>query len=333
MSNLSEEALHNLCYSALSFADNLFQMWLTVTFGAILATSPRLFFPLSLSLTRISKMNVHRLLPLGLASIVFLLPLIVAAQTDQSDDSVTLTAHDPETGVDLPTPDRKASIEGTPGDGVRDSFNYGVTITNTIGDEPGRLKIQVMAFDDNEAQWAEEGVDVIEEIAVGEDRAIMFGRIDLSSDTELGQVLRYLGRVDLPNGRAATFQHDVTVGCLCPRAGSWTASNYPGTMVCTGTVGFTLPLAASTQKGTLGVDNGCQSLQITNFDDEYADVPMQRVPGECGYKGEAEGVPLESRFTMDVQNEEFIIGSLRMEIDQQGTTCIMTRNFEVRYND
>ena len=37
MTDLSEEALHNLCYSALSFADNLFQMWLTVTFAAILA--------------------------------------------------------------------------------------------------------------------------------------------------------------------------------------------------------------------------------------------------------------------------------------------------------
>ena len=37
MSDLSEEALHNLCYNALSFADNLFQMWLTVTFAAILA--------------------------------------------------------------------------------------------------------------------------------------------------------------------------------------------------------------------------------------------------------------------------------------------------------
>jgi len=37
VAELSEEALHNLCYSALSFADNLFQMWLTVTFGAILA--------------------------------------------------------------------------------------------------------------------------------------------------------------------------------------------------------------------------------------------------------------------------------------------------------
>jgi hypothetical protein len=37
MTELSEEALHNLCYNALSFADNLFQMWLTVTFAAILA--------------------------------------------------------------------------------------------------------------------------------------------------------------------------------------------------------------------------------------------------------------------------------------------------------
>ena len=37
MTKLSEEALHNLCYNALSFADSLFQMWLTVTFAAILA--------------------------------------------------------------------------------------------------------------------------------------------------------------------------------------------------------------------------------------------------------------------------------------------------------
>jgi len=123
------------------------------------------------------------------------------------------------------------------------------------------------------------------------------------------------------------------LSCICPRAGSWTASNLPGTMVCTGTTGFTLPLAASTQTGTLGVSNGCQSLQITNFDDDYADVPMQRVPGECGYVGVAEGVPMENRFNLDVQNEEFLIGSLRMKVVQQGTTCIMTRDFEVRFND
>lgn len=275
-------------------------------------------------------MNVHRLLPLGLASIVFLLPLIVAAQTDQSDDSVVLTAQDPGTVEDLPTADRRASIEGTPGDGVPDKFNYRVDIRNTIGDG-GRLKIQVLTSDDE--GWGELGVGVIEDIAVGENSASIIGHIDLSSDTEFGQMLRYLGRVDFPSGSAATFQHDVTVGCLCPRAGSWTASNYPGTMVCTGTAGFTLPLAASTQTGDLGVYDGCQTLHYTNFDAEYADVAMQRVPGECGYEGEAHGLPMESSFNFDVQNEEFLIGSLRMEIVQQGTTCIMTRDFEVRFND
>lgn len=37
MNDLSQEALYNLTYDALSFADTLFQVWLTVTFAAILA--------------------------------------------------------------------------------------------------------------------------------------------------------------------------------------------------------------------------------------------------------------------------------------------------------
>jgi hypothetical protein len=37
MTELSQEALFNLCYSAISFADSLFELWLTVTFAAILA--------------------------------------------------------------------------------------------------------------------------------------------------------------------------------------------------------------------------------------------------------------------------------------------------------
>ena len=37
MTDLSQEALYNLCYSAISFADSLFELWLTVTFAAILA--------------------------------------------------------------------------------------------------------------------------------------------------------------------------------------------------------------------------------------------------------------------------------------------------------
>jgi hypothetical protein len=37
MTNLSQEALYNLCYSAISFGDSLFELWLTITFAAILA--------------------------------------------------------------------------------------------------------------------------------------------------------------------------------------------------------------------------------------------------------------------------------------------------------
>ena len=37
MNDLSQEALYNLTYAAVSFGDSLFQLWLTITFAAILA--------------------------------------------------------------------------------------------------------------------------------------------------------------------------------------------------------------------------------------------------------------------------------------------------------
>ena len=37
MNDLSQEALYNLTYAAISFGDSLFQLWLTITFAAILA--------------------------------------------------------------------------------------------------------------------------------------------------------------------------------------------------------------------------------------------------------------------------------------------------------
>ena len=269
-----------------------------------------------------------------LTSIVFLLPLIAAAQTGESDDSVTLTAHDPETGDALPTRDGKASIEGTPGDGVLDKYNYTVVIRIPEEWEPGSLHLTVLLMDDENRERLVMGSENFGEIPrpyIGEDWVRITGAIDLSSDTELGQVLRYLGRIDFPSGRAATFEHDVTVGCICPRAGSWTASNYPGTMVCTGIGNLTVPFGANTQTGTLEVANGCQSLLATNFDN--ADMPMQRVPGECGYEGEAEGTPMVISFTLDVHTEELMTGSLRSEIVQGGTTCITTRDVEIRFND
>ena len=37
MNELSQEALYNLLYSAIDFGDSLFELWLTITFAAILA--------------------------------------------------------------------------------------------------------------------------------------------------------------------------------------------------------------------------------------------------------------------------------------------------------
>lgn len=37
MTELSQEALYNLCYSAIAFGDSMFELWLSVTFAAILA--------------------------------------------------------------------------------------------------------------------------------------------------------------------------------------------------------------------------------------------------------------------------------------------------------
>ena len=37
MNDLSQEALYNLIYSAIDFGDSLFELWLTITFAAILA--------------------------------------------------------------------------------------------------------------------------------------------------------------------------------------------------------------------------------------------------------------------------------------------------------
>ena len=95
---------------------------------------------------------------------------------------------------------------------------------------------------------------------------------------------------------------------------------------------MTLPLPASSQTGTLEVTDGCQSLVATKFSDEYADITLTRVPG-CGFEGSAQGTPMEILFTYEVQNEEIIKGSLNSVSQQQGTTCTMSRDFEVHFQE
>jgi hypothetical protein len=158
-------------------------------------------------------------------------------------------------------------------------------------------------------------------------------RIVCDDENSTGDVSARTANFDLEDGEAVVCQFRLVAStCACPRAGSWTGSNLPGSMVCTGAVNMTVPLAANSQAGTLEVSDDCQSLVATKFSDEYADVNMSRVLG-CGYEGTAQGTPMEIQFTWDVQNEEFITGSLHSEFAQQGATCTMSREFELRFDE
>lgn len=274
-------------------------------------------------------------------SAIFPLPNYVAAQTEASDDSaisearsVVLEAHG-EDGTELPAEGGRASIEGTPGDGIRDSFNFAVLVVDSRDDEgAGVLALTVMALDDETADERFPDVDFEDvEYSLESGVATITGRIDLSYDTEVGQVLRFTGSV---NGVRAKFEKDLTVPCVCPLAGRWRARNNPGTMVCTGAFNRTLPLAASVQTGTLEVSDDCETLHVTNFDVAYADVFLdQVVPGECSYKGKAQNIPneLDNTFEMFVRKEDRMEGNVTMQIEQSGATCILSRTFEVDYNE
>jgi len=158
-------------------------------------------------------------------------------------------------------------------------------------------------------------------------------RIRCDDENSNGDVSSRTANFNLQDGETVICQFRlVAPTCACPRAGSWTGSNLPGSMVCTGTMNRTIPLRASSQSGTLVVGDGCESLVATKLSDEYADVTMNRVPG-CGYEGSAQGTPMEIYFRWDVQNEEFITGSLRSDFVQEGTTCTMSREFELRFNE
>jgi len=154
-----------------------------------------------------------------------------------------------------------------------------------------------------------------------------------SAEPSTGDVSTKSANFNVEDGETVTCQFKLTASdCLCPRAGSWTASNLPGLMVCTGTANLTLPLLPSTQTGTLEVRDGCQTLFATDFAEDTADITMHRLPG-CGYEGTAQGVPMVIRFTWDVHDEEFMTGNLYSEVIQQGTTCVMTREIEMRFNN
>ena len=99
------------------------------------------------------------------------------------------------------------------------------------------------------------------------------------------------------------------LSCICPLEGSWSVSNLPGAMVCTGAVSLTVPFPANNGQGELQIRDDCETLFGTDFQADTADVTVHRQPN-CVYTGvvggEQGGIPMQLEFTMVVENEDFI---------------------------
>ena len=131
-----------------------------------------------------------------------------------------------------------------------------------------------------------------------------------------------------------TFSLQLATACKCPKQGRWNVVNHAGSMICTGAMSMTMPLAASRSHGTLDVNAGCDTIVGKGMSDEEAVVTM-RLQSDCSWKGafgaEQDGMPTTINFRWNVESEEHIEGTLDSSITQQGMTCKMARTFELDF--
>ena len=122
--------------------------------------------------------------------------------------------------------------------------------------------------------------------------------------------------------------------CICPKEGQWSVNNLPGEMVCTGTFSMTMPLTPSKGIGTFEIEDNCDTIIASGLSEDEATLVMHR-DSSCGYQGTVggsqDGIPMTIEFTWSVQSDEEIAGSLHSVVSQQGTTCVMSRDFELDF--
>lgn len=121
--------------------------------------------------------------------------------------------------------------------------------------------------------------------------------------------------------------------CLCPKEGRWRVQNHAGSMECSGTMSLSLPLAARGGEGDLEVGEDCTTFVASGMSDE---APVSATLNDsCGFEGtaggEEGGMPLTIHFTFAVESEERMTGDLSATVSEQGTTCVMSRTFELDF--
>ncbi|HET9033508.1 MAG TPA: hypothetical protein VFN25_11445 [Dokdonella sp.] len=141
--------------------------------------------------------------------------------------------------------------------------------------------------------------------------------------------------VDSDETVTCSFSLQVSLACKCPREGRWNVVNNTGSMACTGVMSMTHPLKASRSKGSLDVNDRCDTIVAEGMSDDEASITMALQP-DCSWKGsvggEQDGIPMTINFRWNVENEGRITGNLDSTISQQGMTCRMSRTFGLDFD-
>jgi len=123
-------------------------------------------------------------------------------------------------------------------------------------------------------------------------------------------------------------------GCTCPQQGRWKVNNHVGEMACTGSFAMTVPLKASRGKGTLEIQDDCETIVAAGLSDDEATIVMHRQP-DCSYKGSVGGayddIPMVIEFTWVVPTSQRITGELHSTVSERGMTCNMSRDYELSF--
>lgn len=140
----------------------------------------------------------------------------------------------------------------------------------------------------------------------------------------------------IEDGETVTCVFVLTAGaCVCPNAGSWRVTNNPGSMVCTGAVSMTMPLAPSRSRGTLEIRDGCETIIASGMSEDEETIVMH-LQDDCGYRGSVGGayerIPMVIDFSWTVVDSETITGDLHSEVSEQGMTCNMNRTYQLEYS-
>ena len=157
-----------------------------------------------------------------------------------------------------------------------------------------------------------------------------------SGTPSIGDVDARKATFGIDNNESVTCRFILSVGsaCVCPKEGRWRVNNHLGKMACSGTFAMTLPLKPVVTNGTIETRDDCATLIAEGMSGDEATIRFRRDP-DCGYRGsvggEEGGIPMTINFSVSVENDERLTGGLKSSVTTKGTTCNMSRTYELDF--